>query len=705
MLYTIAEFTQWSSLNCLRVNNQSNAMAPAAGYYELRKGGLQSLFCSHIREVIHSKNRMTFIEFFDERVNFCTELHHFIDMKHLTSLIAASMVCSLPFVQPVTAQEVLQSEAVVSDRVGDKVFLSLDLLSLRGDLDSLFSRLNQFSSSNQSASTWGDVLAEGNNPERDVDFSGYDALGVANLFASGTLNADSLLLSRDAEIEGNLWVKGISFLDSTWINSYLLYSGVGAILESANESMEFVVTDSTQWPNSPFSTGLTQSRIDLGVDELRIEHFPSVTTSHGLSMAEGGFDLYDSETSIGGWDTVARGVRSHTEDSFAQLYSTASAFDEVDVSWVNSLNAVTVSESGIDVTTEEGSIGVHSEDELRMTAQDSIVVGTYGGIKFESSLDFLASSGLGNVELDAHAHGRFDAGLNLEATAGNLGLFYAEDSLVLESGNSMDLWSMGPMLQWTPSTYEVWALDNSTISITERWVDETFGETIDLMSDVITLISDEIHLDADYISISGASSFSDESYHTKLRVRNGVNHPYSGHIRMLGNRLQYHDGSGYQTLTNDRTKVGVTAHKESVQSIPSGGGQESMDWVEDVDTHNAFNPSTGEFAAPRAGWYQVSFSFASEVMTIQPGAEVQMIILDLLGDVQELRKIVSYPAGGTGRISGSMSESIELSNTESLRFQLVYLDAAGNTTSMPLEVTNDSSSEQFGLTRISIAEM
>lgn len=206
------------------------------------------------------------------------------------------------------------------------------------------------------------------------------------------------------------------------------------------------------------------------------------------------------------------------------------------------------------------------------------------------------------------------------------------------------------------------------------------------------------------------STFFDESVHSKLRVGIDVNHPYIGHIRMgsngmSSNRLQYYDGSGYQTLTNDRTTVGVAAHKESVQSIPSGGAQESMDWVEDVDTHNAFNPSTGEFAAPRAGWYQVSFSFASEVMTIQPGAEVQMVILNLLGDVQELRTIVSFPAGGTGRISGSMSESIELSNSESLRFQLVYLDAAGNTTSMPLEVTNDSSSEQFGLTRISIAEM
>ena len=126
-------------------------------------------------------------------------------------------------------QTTIQSTAVVSERVNDKVFLSLDLYALRGNLDSLFSQLSQVSttSSGASSSTWGDVLGNGNNPERDVQFSGYDALGIEDLVSTGTLTADSLILNKDAAISGDLNVSGKSALDSTDIDSHLLLRGSG----------------------------------------------------------------------------------------------------------------------------------------------------------------------------------------------------------------------------------------------------------------------------------------------------------------------------------------------------------------------------------------------------------------------------------------------------------------------------------------------
>lgn len=76
---------------------------------------------------------------------------------------------------------------------------------MRSDLDSLFYQVNLLNASISNIS-WASALNNGATPGRNVDFFGFDALGLEDLTAAGTLSADSLVLLKDASIAGGLTV-------------------------------------------------------------------------------------------------------------------------------------------------------------------------------------------------------------------------------------------------------------------------------------------------------------------------------------------------------------------------------------------------------------------------------------------------------------------------------------------------------------------
>jgi uncharacterized protein (TIGR02145 family) len=98
-----------------------------------------------------------------------------------------------------------QSTAVTQEQNGSKVYLKIDPQFLQSDLDSLFYKVNLLNASISNIS-WASALNNGATPGRNVDFFGFDALGLEDLTAAGTLSADSLVLLKDASIAGGLTV-------------------------------------------------------------------------------------------------------------------------------------------------------------------------------------------------------------------------------------------------------------------------------------------------------------------------------------------------------------------------------------------------------------------------------------------------------------------------------------------------------------------
>lgn len=106
---------------------------------------------------------------------------------------------------------VAQQTAVHQTTAGDKVYLRVDGLSLRSNLDTLFSNIAGLGDEIENLS-WSDVLENGTTPGTDVDFFGYDATGLGQVTTTGTFTGDSLVLNKDAAITGRLNVSSVTTL-------------------------------------------------------------------------------------------------------------------------------------------------------------------------------------------------------------------------------------------------------------------------------------------------------------------------------------------------------------------------------------------------------------------------------------------------------------------------------------------------------------
>lgn len=120
-------------------------------------------------------------------------------------LISLAVFC---FVEQLSAQISLPP-VVVQSVHGNRVFLEINPGNLQVTLDSITSSL---SSENFK---WSNVLTNGASPGMDVNFFGYDALGLGQVTTTGTFTGDSLVLVKDATIAGRLSVTGVSALSDS----------------------------------------------------------------------------------------------------------------------------------------------------------------------------------------------------------------------------------------------------------------------------------------------------------------------------------------------------------------------------------------------------------------------------------------------------------------------------------------------------------
>ncbi len=119
---------------------------------------------------------------------------------------------------------VAQQVAVKQVIDGSKAYFRIDPSLLRGDLDTLFAASASAKQQLEGLS-WAAVLGNGTNPGVDVDFYGYEALGLGAVTTSGTFEGDSLVLNKDAEIAGRLEVVGVATIgDSLWVEGAVVLS-------------------------------------------------------------------------------------------------------------------------------------------------------------------------------------------------------------------------------------------------------------------------------------------------------------------------------------------------------------------------------------------------------------------------------------------------------------------------------------------------
>ena len=157
-----------------------------------------------------------------------------------------------------------QQSAVSTEISGNRVYLEMNLSGLQADLDTLFART---SSSSSSSLTWSDVLSNGGTPGMDVNFNGYDALGLENVFANGRVTADSLVVNLDAEIAGRLNLTGVAqFGDSLQVAGYVQFSDSLTVTRAVAIGTTLAVTGVTSLGDSLHVVGNVDFDAVLNVD-------------------------------------------------------------------------------------------------------------------------------------------------------------------------------------------------------------------------------------------------------------------------------------------------------------------------------------------------------------------------------------------------------------------------------------------------------
>ncbi len=213
-----------------------------------------------------------------------------------------------------------QSNAVTTAQSGSKVFLRVNGEQLRVELDSLFN-----ANSNAANSDWNTILSNGSNPGMDVDFSGYDATGLGDVSASGTVTSDSLVLSKDATVAGMMTI------DSLKVTDIIL----GQISSLSNLSSD----DLTEGTTNLYMTSAERSLLsDMAatldsliavIDALDSSSSPSEgASSCGVPVTYQGYDYATVE--IGSQCWFAQNLRSTAYNDDAEIPSLVSPTD-----WAN----------------------------------------------------------------------------------------------------------------------------------------------------------------------------------------------------------------------------------------------------------------------------------------------------------------------------------------------------------------------------------
>jgi hypothetical protein len=145
-----------------------------------------------------------------------------------------------------------------------------------------------------------------------------------------------------------------------------------------------------------------------------------------------------------------------------------------------------------------------------------------------------------------------------------------------------------------------------------------------------------------------------------------------------GGILQYSNGTDWNTLSSTVQKSIVVAKKTSPQTFSNAVPTNVTDWVEINDNNNNFDPTSGEFTAPRKGVYVVSFSFSFLASDIAVNARVEAQLTT--GDTSKDKKsVVGITGSGNSELGAAISFPVPLNQGEKIRPAIYQLTAYDKT--------------------------
>nr|WP_306552786.1 hypothetical protein [Chryseobacterium sp. WG23] len=167
----------------------------------------------------------------------------------------------------------------------------------------------------------------------------------------------------------------------------------------------------------------------------------------------------------------------------------------------------------------------------------------------------------------------------------------------------------------------------------------------------------------------------------------------------VGAKIEVSDGTVWHKAYVAPQKAVIVVRKIASQSIPTASATTIINWNEVRDMSNSFNPSSGEFTAPRSGTYTFLLTFNFNGTVITDGSRVESQFYNpatstvlasvyktfgqsMTGSSDDANATRSTQAGGSSTVTLTLDAGTRVS---------VRLYQNLSSSAIPLRVTTDSS--------------
>jgi len=144
------------------------------------------------------------------------------------------------------------------------------------------------------------------------------------------------------------------------------------------------------------------------------------------------------------------------------------------------------------------------------------------------------------------------------------------------------------------------------------------------------------------------------------------------HFQTSNNALEFSDGQRWKPVAEKPQRVVVEASITDARAIPHGSFVRLDRWQLIHNVGEAFNPQSGEFKAPRAGYYSFFFNFSFVPGSIVQRSSAQVRLRSNLSTYHSVMKTYSQPRQKL-QVGGDFMCSIRL-----LKHEIVFFEIAQN---------------------------
>ncbi len=314
-------------------------------------------------------------------------------------------------------------QVVVTNFQGNRAYLEIRANNLQDAINELY-----YLSVGAANSGWSTILENGSNPGMDVNYSGYDILGVGSFGADGTLSADSLILMKDGVVQGSLTLQSGLHVDSIFAldedvvldlegSGLLKVDGKGLFTDSLTVNGHAVI-DGTLFADSIAVTDVINGRVS------------SLSNHDTDALSEGTTNLYFTESRAQDAFTAGTGVTlDEGEISIGQAVGTTDdvTFDDI--------AAYSLTVDG--ATTLNSTLDVSGQADLHNNVNVDLDLNVDGATSLNSTLDVSGQADFHddvNVDLDLNV----DGATSLNSTLNVYGYSYFDDDVDVDGATTLN---------------------------------------------------------------------------------------------------------------------------------------------------------------------------------------------------------------------------------------------------------------------------